>query len=186
MAEDDVNALVGVGASRFARTVGIPAVDQAELITPAQRTLWKRGPLALRKGEGPADTVGAVVIDDSGRTAASVSTGGRPFQPVGRVGDVPMVGSGAYADDAIGAAVATGVGEGIMRVCLAKTALDLLASGAGAMAAAQQAIDLLANRVDGSGGIILVDRAGEIGFAFNTPQMSHGYSAPGSPITVGH
>lgn len=69
---------------------------------------------------GDHDTVGAVAIDALGRVAAAVSTGGLTGKRPGRVGDTPCVGCGAYADVEVGASVTTGVGEHILRVCLAR------------------------------------------------------------------
>ena len=65
-------------------------------------------------------TVGAVAIDKAGNTASAVSTGGRWFKMRGRIGDSAIIGSGLYSDNELGAACATGVGEFIMRLCLAK------------------------------------------------------------------
>jgi beta-aspartyl-peptidase (threonine type) len=88
------------------------------------------------------------------------------------VGDSPLVGSGAYADNLTGGASATGHGESIMRVVLCKTATDALARGLGAQEAANYAIRYLHERVGGYGGIILVDYRGEVAFAYNTPHMA--------------
>lgn len=176
-----VNLLAGDGASRFAREVGIPAIDPEALVTASAREDWRR-----RTAAASADTVGAVATDDRGRTAAAVSTGGIGGKRPGRIGDTPLVGSGAYADDRVGAAVATGVGEDIMRVLLARTALDFLAQGLPPMAAARAAIAVLADRVNGQGGVILVDRHGEPGIAFNTPQMSHAWGRTGESIRSAH
>jgi L-asparaginase / beta-aspartyl-peptidase len=150
-------------------------------------------------------TVGAVAIDQSGRLFAATSTGGTCCKHPGRVGDSPLVGCGCYADLELGGVSCTGYGEAIMKVVLAKSAADLLVSppvraglvypdpvGAPpapttatssidsslAMLAARSAIDLLARRTRATGGLILLDRDGNPGFAFNTPRMAYGYVAP--------
>lgn len=73
---------------------------------------------------GDHDTVGAVAIDAQGAVAAAVSTGGLTGKRPGRVGDTPCVGCGGYADNTCGACVTTGVGEHILRVCLARLACE--------------------------------------------------------------
>jgi beta-aspartyl-peptidase (threonine type) len=89
------------------------------------------------------------------------------------VGDSAIVGSGTYADDRHGAASCTGWGEPILRVLLAKTAVDALTSGRGADAASRAAVRELA-RISGFGGVILVARGGRVAAAFNTPRMARG------------
>jgi beta-aspartyl-peptidase (threonine type) len=103
----------------------------------------------------------------------------------GRVGDSPLIGAGLYADNQTGGCSTTGWGESIMKVLLAKTATDLIGAGHDPMAAARQAIEILARRVGGLGGCILLDSAGRVGFAFNTPRMAYAYRAEGAPEQVG-
>jgi beta-aspartyl-peptidase (threonine type) len=91
------------------------------------------------------------------------------------VGDVPLVGSGAYADNRSAAASATGDGDKIMRVVLSKTVCDLAGGGLPAAAAAKAAIATLAERTGGTAGIIIIDRNGRTGFAHNTPRMSRAW-----------
>jgi beta-aspartyl-peptidase (threonine type) len=104
-----------------------------------------------------------------------VSTGGSPLKMPGRVGDAPLVGCGLYADDRLGAACSTGWGEGIIRVVMARRAVDFLAEGKTALEAAQLAVSLLETRTAGRGGIVVVDPQGALGFAFNTPHMAHAF-----------
>src|SRR4051812_35776244 len=133
----------------------------------------------------PGDTVGCVALDRAGRLAAGTSTGGTANKLPGRVGDSPLIGAGLYADNQTGGCSTTGWGESIMKVLLAKTATDLIGAGHDPMTAARQAIDILARRVGGLGGCILLDSAGQIGFAFNTPRMAYAYRADDGPIIVG-
>jgi beta-aspartyl-peptidase (threonine type) len=93
----------------------------------------------------------------------------------GRVGDSPLVGAGAYADNELGAASATGWGEAIMKVLLSKTVCDLLDEHP-ALDAAREAINVLHKRADGRGGIIVVDRQGRYGWAHNTTKMAHAFA----------
>lgn len=170
--------LVGSGALEFAREAGIPEVDPRELVTERELVYYRkhiqnnpRYTAGTTFGSVSADTVGAVAMDADGNLAAATSTGGTPGKRRGRVGDTPIVGAGTYADNQTGAASTTGWGEYIMRVALAKTATDLLATRP-AMEAAAAAIQILNDRVQGLGGIILIDRHGSYGFAYNTPKMA--------------
>ncbi len=182
MEQTDHNFLVGEGARRFAEQIGMRLCAEAELTVPReierfqrlQRIADYRLAYEFRPGDSPhpTGTVGAVAMDVDGHVAAATSTGGAAFKLPGRVGDSPLVGSGAYADDESGAASSSGHGESIMRVLLAKTATDAIRGGMTASEAAQFAVDLMHRRVGGYGGIIVVDRDGRTSFAYNTPYMA--------------
>jgi beta-aspartyl-peptidase (threonine type) len=131
------------------------------------------------------DTVGAIAIDSDGNVAVATSTGGTPNKWPGRVGDSPLIGCGAYADNLVGAAAATGSGEDLMRIVTSKTACDLMAGGLTAQEAADVVIAKLWERVRGYGGVILVDRQGGIGLAHNTPNLAYAYRSFASDIVVG-
>lgn len=131
------------------------------------------------------DTVGAVALDVAGRLTVGTSTGGTPDKWPGRVGDSPLVGCGAYADDQVGAAAATGSGESLMRIVTSKTAVDYLAQGMMAQEAADATIRRLWERVGGYGGVILVDSEGRIGLAHNTPNLSYAYVSGGEAMVGG-
>ncbi len=115
------------------------------------------------------DTVGAVATDGD-RVAACTSTGGRWCALAGRVGDVPQVGSGFYCTHA-GGASATGEGEEIVRVTLARRAVDHLELGRNPQDAAELAIEELEELTDGKAGIVVMDHEGTVGHAFNTKTM---------------
>jgi beta-aspartyl-peptidase (threonine type) len=123
----------------------------------------------------PGDTVGCVAIDSNGWVVAGTSTGGTGHKLVGRVGDAPLLGGGLYAMNELGGCSTTGWGESIMRILLAKTAVDYLAEDCHPQIAADRAIQRLADRGRGTGGCILLDRHGRIGWAFNTPRMAHAW-----------
>lgn len=161
--------LVAEGAQRFAVEVGITKCASDALVTERQRARWA----ALReaKAEG-AGTVGAVARDRTGHLAAATSTGGLPFKAPGRVGDSALIGCGTYADDRLGAASCTGDGEAIIRLVLAKTALEFLRTGEEPMGAARRTVELLTARIGADAGIILLDPLGRIGIAKNTAQMA--------------
>lgn len=169
--------LVGRGAERFARRLGL-TVPAVELITPETLEVWRRcheDPSAIDAASGPGDTVGAVARDAAGHVAAATSTGGTKNKWVGRVGDSPIIGSGAWADDEAGAISCTGHGESIMRVCLAAAAGERLRGGQPAMAAAEWAVRRLQERTEGLGGLIVLDAAGGVGWAWNTESMPYAW-----------
>ncbi|WP_267640683.1 isoaspartyl peptidase/L-asparaginase [Haloarchaeobius amylolyticus] len=115
------------------------------------------------------DTVGAVAFDGDS-FAAATSTGGRWLALAGRVGDVPQVGNGFYCSPA-GGASATGAGEDIARVTLSRRAVRHLESGHSAQAAADLAIDEFGELTGSNAGIIVLDRDGSAGSAFNSDAM---------------
>ncbi|WP_227374527.1 isoaspartyl peptidase/L-asparaginase [Haladaptatus halobius] len=123
----------------------------------------------LREKFGGSDTVGAVAYDGE-RFAAATSTGGRWLALAGRVGDVPQIGSGFYAAPA-GAASATGAGEDIAKATLTRRAVRHLESGLDAQAAADRAMAEFAELTGSSAGVIVLDRDGNAGSAFNSDAM---------------
>ncbi len=163
--------LVSEGAEQFARERGIPLVPPETLITEERRRRLQR---LLEQG-GMGDTVGAVALDVHGRLAAGTSTGGMMGKWPGRVGDSPLVGAGFHANE-MGACSTTGVGETIARVLLAHKAVSGLERGLSPQAAAEEAIAFLEQRIpEGRAGLILLDRRGRIGVAWNTRRMSYAF-----------
>jgi L-asparaginase / beta-aspartyl-peptidase len=186
--------LVADGAERFAKEHGVALCQAEELVSEAEADAWmkcKQGQHASVHHRGHEQgTVGAVAIDGGGNLFAATSTGGTCCKLPGRVGDSPLIGCGCYADHEAGGVSCTGSGEAIMKVVMAKSATDFLLAtkfagvspGASersgpnnAMGAAEQAVALLARRTAATGGLILLDRYGTPGFAFNTPRMAYGY-----------
>ena len=175
--------LISEGAERFAVEHDIALYDSDALISPAEREAWehcRQDSHAAEHHRGHEQgTVGAVALDEQGRLLAATSTGGTCCKLPGRVGDSPLIGCGCYADGETGAVSSTGYGEAIMKVVLAKTACDFLRPANSTPArAAQATVQLLANRGKGTGGLILLDKNGNPGFAFNTPRMSYGFVNP--------
>ena len=122
-------------------------------------------------GSHSHDTVGAIALDRSGNLAAATSTGGTLNKAPGRVGDSSLIGCGAYADNRSAAASLTGWGEPIMKLVLGKWAVDR-ASQLGPEQSAEDAIAYLYARLQGHGGIILLNPDGRFGLAHNTPRMA--------------
>ena len=165
--------LAGEGALIFARRIGFPECPPESGIVERERKRW----------ESKHGTVGCVAIDSSGKLAVATSTGGIFNKLPGRVGDSPLIGCGTYADD-YGAVSCTGHGEAIIRVVLAKSAVDLLKNGLDAQSAAKQAIELLAAKTESTGGLILIDRHGKIGYARNTTHMPVCSITDGDDLTL--
>jgi L-asparaginase / beta-aspartyl-peptidase len=163
--------LVGEGASRFADEVGLPRCDPADLIVSGGRST------------PPGETVGAVALDVSGSLATATSTGGIPGKMPGRVGDSPLVGCGAYADNATAAVTATGDGEALMKLVISKNVADRVADGIDPQQACEAAIELLHNRLGAIGGLIALDRTGRIGVAFNSAAMPYAHASGAGAIT---
>ncbi|HYK39840.1 MAG TPA: isoaspartyl peptidase/L-asparaginase, partial [Candidatus Eremiobacteraceae bacterium] len=163
--------LVAEGAEKFAKEKGIALCRPEELVSEAE---WEAY-LKCREDEHAAEhhrgheqgTVGAVALDQEGRLFAATSTGGTCCKLPGRVGDSPLIGCGCYADSAAGGVSCTGYGEAIMKIVMAKMAVDLLAqpeNGASPIGHAKQVAETcmrhLAERGHGTGGLILLDKEG--------------------------
>ncbi len=183
MEETDHVLLMGEGAMKFARLMGFEDYDP---VTEERRKQWEKlkkeflegketpwnkiRSLIRRHPELLAGTVGCVAVDDRGITAAGSSTGGVFLKLFGRVGDTPIPGAGIYATPYAGS-TATGIGEGIIRTGLSRTACSFIRAGISPMKAAEAAIDLVDNTVKTSAGVIAIDARGNVGFAYNTRAM---------------
>ncbi len=134
MEESEHVLLVGMGATRFAKEHKVPTCSPDFLVTARELERWRDIQSAarfstvdaFRHGRLPSDTVGAVALDRSGSIASATSTGGTPNKYPGRVGDSPLIGCGTYADNETGGVSATGWGESIIKVVLAKRVIDLM------------------------------------------------------------
>jgi beta-aspartyl-peptidase (threonine type) len=192
---------VAEGAERFAAEHGIPLIDNRELIVPREVERWKNAaeqrylrtpaefggnldscdPLEAEPHEaGSHDTVGAVALDRQGNIAAATSTGGTLNKAPGRIGDSSLIGCGCYADNETAAASTTGWGEPMMKLVLAKWATDRVSADVAPAQAAPMTIQYLHRRLNGHGGIILLDRRGRIGVAHNTPRMAWAWRSANS------
>ena len=121
------------------------------------------------------DTVGAVALDRNGNIAAATSTGGTLNKAPGRLGDSSLIGCGCYANNESAAVSTTGWGEPIMKLVLAKWTADRIQAGNLPEWSAQEAMNYLKQRLDGHGGIIVLNPEGHFGIAHNTPRMAWAY-----------
>lgn len=191
MEQTDHVLLAGEGAERFARAMGFAPYDPVTAERRAEQRKWSERAgeqeealprlreLLSRHPELAGGTVGAVARDGRGGLAAATSTGGLTFKLPGRVGDTPLPGAGTFASPHA-AASATGHGEVIVRCLATRHACGLAAGGAAAGAAVRQALAALEPR--GRAGLILVDAAGRLGIAHDTPFMPHAWCAEGGDI----
>jgi beta-aspartyl-peptidase (threonine type) len=131
-------------------------------------------------------TVGAVALDRSGTVAAGASTGGIDSMLPGRVGDSPLIGCGVYADNQSGAVSMTGIGEGIVRLVIAKSICDRLGTGKSPSVAARQVLRMLVSRVRGSAGALVLSPDGRFAIRHVTPHMAAGWwNGTGQPTVRG-
>ncbi|HSV72734.1 MAG TPA: N(4)-(beta-N-acetylglucosaminyl)-L-asparaginase [Chthonomonadales bacterium] len=167
--------LAGEGATRFALANGFPECD---LLTDESRrrwSAWRETQLAARvahfdrAGADSHDTVGVLALDARGDLAAGCTTSGLAWKRPGRIGDSPIVGSGLYADNAVGAACATGNGDEIMKACLSHRAVMRMEGGMHPQAACEDAIAYLLRKRPGKVGsgaaCLAIRRDGEVGSA---------------------
>jgi len=163
--------LAGPGAEAFADAHGVVRTPPGALATEAMRARWQAARTGQPNGGG---TVGCVARDSAGRVAAATSTGGTLLKLPGRVGDSAVIGAGTYADDAAGAVSCTGAGEAFIKAAAALRAVEAMRAGRSPAEAAAEAL-LWARRHGGAGGVICVDRTGDLGHAFDTARMAHAW-----------
>ena len=172
--------LMGEGAEVFARNHGIEFEDDEYFFTDhrwqqLQKAKASANPEAYQLSESPDDwfsTVGAVAIDHEGNLAAGTSTGGMTNKRWGRVGDSPIIGAGTYADNRSCAVSATGHGEYFIRATVAHDICSRVQyQGVSLGDAADAVINGQLTEMGGDGGIIAMDRKGNISLTFNTAGM---------------
>jgi len=176
--------LIGQGAEVFAKEQGIEIVDSSWFFTEHR---WNEY-LRIREridNEGREGTVGAVALDKHGNLAAATSTGGMVMKRFGRVGDSPIIGAGTYANNATCAVSATGHGEYFIRnvVSYDISALMLYKQMGLEEAANHVVMDKLVKQ-NGKGGVIAVDKDGNIAMPFNTNGMFRGFVNSTSETSV--
>jgi beta-aspartyl-peptidase (threonine type) len=173
---------VAEGAEKFAAEHGIALCDNKDLIIPREVERLREHQAAAAKGGSDLfaptishDTVGAIALDRNGNIAAATSTGGTLNKAPGRLGDSSLIGCGCYANNESAAVSTTGWGEPIMKLVLAKWTADRISAGNLPEWSAQEAMNYLKQRLNGHGGIIVLNPEGHIGIAHNTPRMAWAY-----------
>lgn len=187
--------MIGPGAEKFAQQQGLQIVDPSYFHTDdrwqglqrarqqdSAKTELDHGSKKTSRVAQPGNrddkygTVGAVALDKQGNLAAATSTGGMTNKKFGRVGDVPIIGAGTYANNATCAISCTGWGEFFIRLVVAKTASDLMEyKGWNLKQATDEMIMKKVPQLGGDGGLIAVDKDGNVAMPFNTAGMYRGY-----------
>jgi len=197
--------LIGSGAEEFALTKGVEMVPNSYFFTERRWEALQRARDAEQEAErrtgdagaatgaaieslSPADgkygTVGAVAVDAHGNMAAATSTGGTTNKRWGRVGDAPVIGAGTYANDRC-AISATGTGEFFIRNVVAYDVCARMAyRGTSLTEAADEVVMRKLVEQGGDGGLVAVDRDGNIAMPFNTEGMYRGHVGPDGRIVV--
>lgn len=158
--------LAGYGADSLAKAAGLAPMMPPGTAPPTGADV---GPDGANPG-----TVGAVALDAAGHLAAATSTGGRPGQPRGRVGDSCIIGAGTWADDTTVAVSGTGTGEQFILAGFAHR-VDWALQGGGALGAAMESALLAVCRAGGTGGAIALSPQGRFAVVFATPAMARGW-----------
>ena len=176
MEETQHSLIVGDDATRFAARMGFTEESLTSVVSQQAWDKWaaqkvktnafEPEPIGRTTGVNQHDTVGSIALDAAGNLCVGCSTNGREFKIPGRVGDSPIPGAGAYGDQQVGAAVATGNGDVMMRFLPCYHAVELMRGGMSAQAAADAAI----KRVEDAGytidgGIAVIRRDGDHGGA---------------------
>jgi L-asparaginase / beta-aspartyl-peptidase len=182
--------LTGSGAEEFALTRGFQFVPRSYFHTAARWRQLER----IRDGDGELSpltishvgTVGAVARDSHGRLAAATSTGGMTGKRYGRVGDSPLIGAGTYADDRSCAVSATGHGEIFIRAAVAH---DICArmrfGGRGLDQAVREVVLEELSALGGEGGVVAIDRHGQVAMEFNCEGMFRASRVSGGEAVIG-
>jgi beta-aspartyl-peptidase (threonine type) len=182
--------LVGDGAEAFAKEHGMELVPQKYFYTERRwkqlqeaKTEEQRGKDSLqRPGNVSPDstqkkhgTVGCVALDKMGNLAAGTSTGGLTNKRFGRVGDTPIIGAGTYANNRTCAVSATGTGEFFVRSVAAYDISSMMEYAGMSLKQASETLIVKVGKLGGDGGVIAIDKDGNIAMPFNTSRMYRAY-----------
>lgn len=161
--------LAGEGARQFAIAEGFP-IEKEELSPKAAEAYkkWKETshyqPVINIENH---DTIGMIGVDDKGNFAGSCTTSGLAYKMHGRVGDSPIIGAGLYADNEVGAATATGLGETIIRICGSFLIVELMRQGRTPQEACEEAVRRLVSKSknikDIQAGFLAINKEGLVG-----------------------
>ena len=192
--------MAGKGAEAFAKSVGLQIVDPSYFYTEERwkslqkaqmeemtDTTMKKG-TSLKQPENKDykyGTVGAVALDKYDNLAAATSTGGMTNKRFGRIGDAPIIGAGTYANNATCAVSCTGWGEYFIRLVVGKTISDMMEyKNSTLQQASDEMIFKKVPELGGDGGLIALDKDGNVAMPFNTAGMYRGYITKDGKITV--
>src|SRR6202047_1116189 len=178
--------MAGEGAETFAKERGVELVDAKYFFTQERWDALQRLKAAEKSG-GNGDkkfylsdqdlhgTVGAVALDRNGNLAAATSTGGKTGKLPGRIGDTPVIGAGTYANNATCAVSGTGDGEFFIMATAAHDVSAMMEYRRKTLQEASIAVIDKIGKLGGTGGMIAIDKGGNITLPFNTSGMYRGY-----------
>lgn len=172
--------LVGEGARWFALEHGVESVAIDDL--DDEKRAWASGQRPQDSDRAGHDTIALVLLDEEGHIAGGCSTSGAGGKLPGRVGDSPILGSGLYVDDEVGAAGATGIGENVMRYCASFHIVELMRGGMHPQEACAEAIHKIA-RLDPRGYalsicFVALDKQGRYGAASSDSRFPFAVTTP--------
>ena len=177
--------LIGKGAMEFAKFWGVESMTDDYFVIDSRIRQWRQAQQAggmmldheeVTEPQHKLGTIGAVARDCHGNLAAATSTGGIVNKRWGRVGDSPIVGAGVFADNTTCAVSATGYGEQFQRTVLSKMISDFIYfKGMTASEAAVAGIQYLVEKVNGLGGVIVIDHLGHCAVGHSTSGMIYGF-----------
>ncbi len=173
--------LTGAGAEQFAKIQGLEFADDKYFYNETRYKQWqealKDDRVQLDHTEKKFGTVGAVALDSHGNLAAATSTGGMTNKKFGRMGDSPIIGAGTYANNNTCAISCTGHGELFIRAVVAYDISCLIEYKGLSL---QEACDIVVHdklvKIGGEGGLIAIDKYGNIELPFNSEGMYRGYA----------
>ena len=180
--------LSGAGAEAFADTTALERVDPSIFTTPErlqQLEEARRGERMVMDHDSANPlkfgTIGVVALDRHGNLAAATSTGGLTNKRFGRIGDTPVIGAGTYAENATCAVSCTGYGEEFIRAVVAHdVAARMRYLGESLQVASGHVVHRKLPEINGSGGLVAVDRQGNVALPFNTDGMYRAWRSTGS------
>ena len=187
--------LTGKGAEQFAQESGLEIVDPSYFFTQRRWDALERAKAREeREGEAQVEldhddrkkgTVGCVALDKNGQIVAGTSTGGMTNKRWNRLGDSPIMGAGTFADNATCGVSCTGHGEYFIRWAVAyDVAARMAYKGLGLNAAATEVVNEELVKAGGEGGLIALDKYGNVAMPFNSEGMYRGYAKPGERVVA--
>jgi len=180
--------LAGKGAETFAAEQGLEIVPDDYFFTQTRWDSYLKARAvddSIENIDNKHGTVGCVAVDTYGNLAAATSTGGMTYKKYGRIGDSPVIGAGTYAENKTCAVSATGHGEFFIRNLVAYDIAAIMKyKGLSVAEAADVVVMHKLKQQGGKGGIIAVDKHGNIAMPFNTTGMFRGYVKSGGEVKV--
>jgi len=194
--------MVGQGAEKFAKEAGLTIVDpsyfrteerwqglQKAIKEDSTKSVLDHGSkkavlLGIKNRDNKFGTVGAVALDKDGNLAAGTSTGGMTNKKYGRVGDAPIIGAGTYANNTTAGISCTGWGEFYIRSVVAHDISALMEYKGLSVAEASKLVMDKVGKLGGDGGVIALDRKGNVAMPFNTEGMYRGTVTDDGKISV--